>query len=75
MVLLKILKLDVACTYSLAFRVFEARAPQTHSVRKGWLEGRQAKEDVISKLLLVLLKFVCFLRVMDNIFLFVNDHL
>ena len=68
MVLLKTLKLGVACTYSLAFRVFGARAPQTHSVKRDWLKGRWAKEDVITKMLLVLLKFVCFLRVTDVIF-------
>lgn len=73
-ILLKTLKLDVACTYSLVFRGIGARAPQTHGVKRGWLKGRWAKEDVITKLLLALLKSVCFLRVMGVIFLFVNYH-
>lgn len=74
MVLQKTLKLGVACMYSLAFRVFGATAPQTHSVKRGWLKGRWAREDVITKLLLALLKFVCSLGVTDVIFLFVNYH-
>lgn len=74
MVLLKTLKLSVACRYSLAFRVLGARSPQTHGVKRGWPKGRWAKEDAINKLLLALLKFVCFLRVTDAIFSFVNYH-
>lgn len=53
MVLLKTLKLGVACTYSLAFRVFGARAPET----PGWLKGRWAEEDVITELLLAVIQF------------------
>lgn len=41
-------------------------------MKRGWLKETWDKENVKNKLLLVLLLFVCFLRVTDGVFLFVN---